>query len=133
MKVVFHEFFYPVYTSDPAAAGGRLEAIIDSLPTDVEMVTPAPATEEQIRLAHTDIHIQDVKRDGLYEISAMAAGGAIHAARIGLTEPEVEALKRGVTATLEIVPAQAPDQTVSIEASLAGFTAAYEAASELRN
>ncbi|MGM0451648.1 MAG: histone deacetylase family protein [Thermodesulfobacteriota bacterium] len=87
MKVVFHEFFYPVYTSDPAAAGGRLEAIVDALPTDVEMVTPAPATEEQIRLAHTETHIRDVDRQGLYDISALAAGAAIETARIGLIEP----------------------------------------------
>jgi invasion protein IalB len=54
-------------------------------------------------------------------------------ARIGLTQADIDALKRGVTATLEIVPAQAPDQNVRIDASLKGFTAAYEAASELAN
>ena len=73
----------------------------------------------------------DGGRPKSYAFSFCTMGGCF--ARIGLTEPEVEALKRGVTATLEIVPAQAPDQTGSIEASLAGFTAAYEAASELRN
>jgi len=54
-------------------------------------------------------------------------------ARIGLTQADVDALKRGATATLEIVPAQAPDQRVRIDASLNGFTAAYNAASELTN
>lgn len=54
-------------------------------------------------------------------------------ARIGLTQADIDALKRGVTATLEIVPAQAPDQKVRIDASLKGFTAAYDAASELSN
>ena len=29
MKVIFHEDFYGVYTSDPAAAAGRMEAVMD--------------------------------------------------------------------------------------------------------
>lgn len=53
--------------------------------------------------------------------------------RIGLTEADVEAMKSGVTATLEIVPAQAPDQKVRIDVSLKGFTAAFEEASVLSN
>lgn len=73
----------------------------------------------------------DGGRSKSYAFSFCTMGGCF--ALIGLTEPEVEALKRGVTATLEIVPAQAPDQTVTIEASLSGFTDAYEAASELQN
>jgi len=73
----------------------------------------------------------DGGRSKSYAFSFCTMGGCF--ARIGLTEPEVEALKRGVTATLEIVPAQAPDQTVTIEAFLSGFTDAYEAASELQN
>lgn len=66
-----------------------------------------------------------------YAYSFCTMGGCF--ARIGLTQPEVDALKRGVKATIQIVPAQAPDQTVRIDASLAGFTAAYDAASELSN
>lgn len=54
-------------------------------------------------------------------------------ARIGLTQPEIDAMKRGATATLEIVPAQAPTQTVRIDVSLKGFTAAFEASSALQN
>mgnify|MGYP001824734502 CR=1 FL=1 len=30
MKVVFHEDFYQVYTGDPAAASGRMEAIVQA-------------------------------------------------------------------------------------------------------
>lgn len=66
-----------------------------------------------------------------YAFSFCTMGGCF--ARIGLTEDDIDAMKGGGSATLEIVPAQAPDQTVSIEASLAGFTAAYDAASELEN
>jgi invasion protein IalB len=66
-----------------------------------------------------------------YAYSFCTMGGCF--ARIGLTQGDVDALKRGVKATLQIVPAQAPDQTVRIDSSLAGFTAAYDAASELSN
>ena len=52
-------------------------------------------------------------------------------ARIGLAQADVDALKRGVKATLEIVPAQAPDQKVKISVSLNGFTAAFDNASVL--
>ena len=54
-------------------------------------------------------------------------------ARIGLTQADVDAFKRGVTANLTITPAQAPDQKVTIKASLKGFTAAFENASVLEN
>lgn len=73
----------------------------------------------------------DGGRPKSYTFSFCTMGGCF--ARIGLTQPDVDALKRGAVATLEIVPAQAPDQIVQIEASLAGFTAAYDAASELEN
>ncbi|MFU8834499.1 MAG: invasion associated locus B family protein [Roseovarius sp.] len=53
--------------------------------------------------------------------------------RIGLAQADVDAMKRGAKATIEIVPAQAPDQKVRIDVSLTGFTAAYEAASTITN
>lgn len=46
-------------------------------------------------------------------------------ARIGFTEADVAAFQAGAGATLTIIPAQAPDQVVTIKASLNGFTAAY--------
>lgn len=46
-------------------------------------------------------------------------------ARIGFTEADIANLRAGAGATLTIIPAQAPDQTVVIKASLSGFTAAY--------
>lgn len=54
-------------------------------------------------------------------------------ARVGLTSADLDAFKRGATANLQIVPAQAPDQTVNIKASLSGFTAAYDNVSTVRN
>lgn len=49
-------------------------------------------------------------------------------ARVGFTGPEMEAFRRGGAATISIVPVAAPDQTVALNMSLTGFTAAYNAA-----
>lgn len=48
-------------------------------------------------------------------------------ARIGFTDAEVAAFKRGNAAKLVIVPAAAPDQTIDLTISLSGFTAGYDA------
>ncbi len=87
MKVFFDEYFYRVYSSDPASAPGRMEAIVDALPSHAELVQPEPATEHQLRLAHTDTHISIIKNQRLYDIAALATGGAIQTARTGLKEP----------------------------------------------
>lgn len=87
MQVVFHEDFYQEYTSDPAAAAGRMEAIVEFIEPQVEFVRARPAKEEQIILAHIKTHIDFVRQCGLYDISALAAGAAIQAAEIGLESP----------------------------------------------
>lgn len=87
MKVVFHEDFKQVYTSDPAAAPGRMEAIIQTIKAHVDFVAAEPALRQQIAAVHSELHIRQVESRGLYEIAALAAGGAILAAQIGLTEP----------------------------------------------
>jgi acetoin utilization deacetylase AcuC-like enzyme len=87
MKVIFHEDFYKVYTSDPAAAAGRMEAIVEAIESQVELVGAQPATQKDIEAAHTKSHIDSVRRSGLYDIAALAAGGAVQAAGIGLAEP----------------------------------------------
>jgi len=46
--------------------------------------------------------------------------------QIGFTKDEVAALKSGSTATVTIVPAASPDQTVDLTVSLKGFTAAFD-------
>ena len=87
MKVVFHEDFYKVYTSDPAASAGRMESIMEAIESKVEFVKAQPATQKDIEAAHTKIHIESVHQRGLYDIAALAAGGAVQAASIGLNEP----------------------------------------------
>lgn len=54
-------------------------------------------------------------------------------ARIGLTQADIDAFKAGVAANLQLVPAQAPDQTLNIKASLSGFTAAFDNVSVVEN
>jgi invasion protein IalB len=53
-------------------------------------------------------------------------------ARVGFTAEDIQRFKAGAKAVVTIVPALAPDQKVAVEMSLAGFTAAYDAASALR-
>ncbi len=47
--------------------------------------------------------------------------------RIGLTEDDLAAFRRGNAAGISIVPAAAPNQQVTVSASLSGFTAAFNA------
>jgi acetoin utilization deacetylase AcuC-like enzyme len=87
MKVVFHEDFYKVYTSDPAAEDGRIEAVMEVISGKVDLITALKAQIEDIEAVHTKAHIDRIKNMGLHEIASLAAGGAIQAAEIGLTEP----------------------------------------------
>jgi acetoin utilization deacetylase AcuC-like enzyme len=87
MKVVFHEDFYKIYTTDPASSAGRMESIVESIESKVEFVRAQPAAQKDIEAAHTKTHIESVRQSGLYDIAALAAGGAVQAATIGLVEP----------------------------------------------
>ena len=87
MKVFFHDDFYAEYTTDPAAESGRMESIIKEIGPFVDIVSCEPTPEKALRAAHTQEHIEDIRKQGLYEISALAAGGAIQAADAGLKAP----------------------------------------------
>lgn len=87
MKVIFHDAFYQFYAADPAAASGRMEAVVDVIMPHVEIISAEKAQDEDISAVHTADHIEYVRNRGLYEISALAAGGAIQAATIGMQEP----------------------------------------------
>ncbi len=85
MKVVFHRDYCKVYSSDPAAAPGRLEAILKEL-EGYEFVEPQPASEQDLELIHTREHIDRVKRMlEVYDIALLAVGGAIMASEIALS------------------------------------------------
>ncbi len=87
MKIVFHPEFYKVYTSDPAAEAGRMEAIVQEL-KDYEFVQPEKATKEDVLLVHTKAHYEFVKSDEeVFEVAMLAVGGAILASKIAFVEP----------------------------------------------
>lgn len=87
MKVVYHGDYNVVYTTDPAASAGRIRAVETVLRGKVTFIEPKPATIEDILAVHTPEHVTVVRRAGIYDIAALAAGGAIKAAEIGLSEP----------------------------------------------
>ena len=85
IKIIFHECYYnSLYAMDPAASEGRLEAIMTLIkrkPELYEIVTPNPASEADILRAHGRTHYKRMKGDPLlYELAALAAGGATMAA-----------------------------------------------------
>lgn len=47
-------------------------------------------------------------------------------ARVGFTQADINAFKKGAVAKLTLVPAPAPDQKVILEMSLTGFTAGFD-------
>jgi acetoin utilization deacetylase AcuC-like enzyme len=87
MKVIFHDDFYRVYASEPAAARGRMEAVIECLGNKYPMIQAEMAEPEDIEEVHSSGHIEYIRNIGLYDISALAAGGAVQAAMIGMNEP----------------------------------------------
>ena len=94
-----------------AAAGATLVTPLETLLT------------QQVRLA---IDSGEAKR---YPFSFCTQIGCI--SRLGFTAEEVAGLRRGVSATVTIVPAAAPTDTVSLSMSLAGFTAGFAAVQAL--
>lgn len=59
-----------------------------------------------------------------YPFTFCNTGGCV--ARVGFTAEDIVAFKRGAAATMRIVPAVAPDQTVELKISLLGFTAGFD-------
>lgn len=47
-------------------------------------------------------------------------------AQIGLTQGDIDSFKAGRAAEVTIIPAQAPDQRITLTMSLSGFTAGYD-------
>lgn len=87
MKIVYHPRYEEVYSSDPAAKPGRMEAILHEVSPHFEMVKPESASLDDIRLVHSDEHIQYVKRLGLtYEVALLSVGGAIKAAELAVDD-----------------------------------------------
>jgi acetoin utilization deacetylase AcuC-like enzyme len=86
MKIVYHPRYQEVYASDPAAKAGRMESILKEVSPHFELLTPEPASIDDIKLTHTDWHITDIQRmRETYEVALLAAGGAIKAAELAMS------------------------------------------------
>jgi len=85
MKIVYHPSYCGVYAMDPAAEAGRIEAIRDALEGRYPFLEPDAASEEDLLRVHDRLHLESVRADRyLYETAALAAGGAVLAARTAL-------------------------------------------------
>ncbi len=86
LKVVYHEKYRVVYSGDPAAAPGRIEAIYEKLRGCFEFVEARAACEEDVKLIHYQHHVEYVKKDEvLFEVALLAVGGAIMASEIAMS------------------------------------------------
>ena len=86
MKIVYHPRYQEVYASDPAAKAGRMESILKEVSPHFELLTPEPASIDDIKLVHTNWHIADIQRmKETYEVALLAAGGAIKAAELAMS------------------------------------------------
>lgn len=97
----------------------------DELAAGATIVTPLETLLNQgIRLA------VDGSKPKVYPFTFCSNIGCF--ARVGFTNADVEAFKRGNAAQILIVPVQAPNQTVNLTVSLSGFTAGFAAVTEAR-
>ncbi|WP_419662836.1 histone deacetylase superfamily [Desulfosarcina variabilis str. Montpellier] len=87
MNVYFHPDFFTVYTNDPAAEAGRMEVIMDRLAPHVDIVTPDPIADVDLMAVHPKKYIESIRRRGLYDIAALAAGAATQAAAAAMQSP----------------------------------------------
>jgi acetoin utilization deacetylase AcuC-like enzyme len=94
MKVVYHQKYTGVYENDPAAAAGRMEAIVNGL-DGFGFIKPEEAGLEDISRCHTAFHINYVQRYGeVFDMAMLAAGGAIRAAELAMNGEPAFALIR---------------------------------------
>lgn len=100
-------FSLPPGTEGPAVAGATFIAPLETLLT-----------------AGMTLQIDGGAAKG-YPFTFCAPIGCV--ARLGFTADEVEQMKRGANATITIVPFVAPDNKVTLQVSLAGFTAGLAA------
>lgn len=101
---------FPLEGDDRVAAGATIVTPLETLLT------------QQLRLS------VDGGEERAYPFAWCSEVGCF--SRVGFTGDELNAFRRGNAARVRIVPAAAPDQTVDLAVSLAGFTAGYEAVNE---
>nr|MDO8118174.1 histone deacetylase family protein [Candidatus Sigynarchaeota archaeon] len=83
--VYSHIFDEGEYSSDPAADKARFDRITEYFNAHPDFIEASPAPEADILLAHSESHVEHVKRDGyLFNMACLAAGGAIQVANLAM-------------------------------------------------
>ena len=78
MKIVYSKLYEAKYPTNPVENPDRVRLPAQELlEAGYEFVEPSPASQEDIRKVHGLQHIEMVRSRGLYDASALAAGGAI--------------------------------------------------------
>lgn len=73
-----------------------MESVIDSISPHFDISSSfLPATEEDLLLGHVKEHIESVKKIGLFDISALATGAAIQAAKTSIEKPSFAVARPG--------------------------------------
>ena len=86
LKIIFHEAYLTPYFTCKVENPFRVKAIYNKLRTHYETITPEAARKEDLLRIHVPEHIEKVRKEGedLYRTALLAAGGALHAARLAL-------------------------------------------------
>ncbi|MHA1754654.1 MAG: histone deacetylase family protein [Candidatus Odinarchaeia archaeon] len=85
MKIVYHPIFAEEYSSDPAAEKDRLQYGLEILEKQYEFIIPDEAQIDDVKLVHTQEHIEYVKKLKLFKIALIAVGAAVKTVEISLT------------------------------------------------
>ncbi len=95
MKIVYNKKFNKVYVDDPASAPGRIESIYNELKSVYEFVDVELVSDNDLRLVHTDRHIEYVKSLGkVYSMALLSVGGAVKACMLAISNEPAFALIR---------------------------------------
>jgi len=102
------------------------EINIFAVPADVPAAAGAAFVTPLMTLLQAQLRFQvDSQQGKRYPFAWCDESGCI--VRAGITADEIEAMKKGSSATVGIVAVSAPTTPVNLKMSLSGFTAAYTA------
>lgn len=95
MKIIYSRRFEERYQTNPVENPDRVRIpALDLMKSGYDFIEPRQAAEEDIRMVHSQEHVTNVRRRGLYEAASWAAGGAIVAAEQALAGVPAFALIR---------------------------------------
>ena len=95
MIIYFHPDFLEHYAYDPAAEPGRLEPALEALEARYPVLTPNPATKEDVLSVHSHNHWDSIAKDNLLHHTALlAAGSVINASETAVKGEDAFALCR---------------------------------------